>query len=515
MFQISITDEQSKKRHCSVNKNVVTIGRAPDNDICIDVFGVSRYHARVAFNGQAIIVQDLDSTNGTFVNGKAVEQTTITATDQVSIGRATLNISHIALSEKAPASAIMRDELNGDSRASANPEPILSETQAVPQVKVNVSTSAPTATPPRKRNVSFWETHRSLLTPVWDQLEDETVSAIFVNNPGATFVERDGTVEQLNAKFSAEQLSVLVQDIMRRTGKVITAGEHILQLELPDQSNFTAVLPPLSSQGPAVIIRWPLSNATTIDMLLLEEVLSEEMCTFLMTAIQLRKNILISCSSGLVAAPFLSALGSLVPAEDRIVSVENHSRLHLQHRNCVSLLRRVASATDNQQAIESEICDAILALKPNWVVASDLAETEAHGLLQAVVSGNAGAILASMYASSPLNALRRLEILVQGERPMMPHTGLRAQICSSIDLIVQLSEFADGKARVTNIAEIAGLREDGLYALDDIFRFICSHRDDDFSVQGKYVWTGVMPSMLEECKQRGLDEAVSLFDNRQ
>ncbi len=51
----------------------ISIGREEDNDVQLLVPGVSRYHAKVTFNGNEWSIQDLGSTNGTKVNGKAIQ----------------------------------------------------------------------------------------------------------------------------------------------------------------------------------------------------------------------------------------------------------------------------------------------------------------------------------------------------------------------------------------------------------------------------------------------------------
>ena len=51
----------------------ISIGREEDNDVQLLVAGVSRYHAKITFNGSDWRIQDLGSTNGTKVNGKPIQ----------------------------------------------------------------------------------------------------------------------------------------------------------------------------------------------------------------------------------------------------------------------------------------------------------------------------------------------------------------------------------------------------------------------------------------------------------
>ncbi len=68
-------------------KEALTIGRKPDNDICIDNLAVSGYHARVDKVGYDYILTDLQSTNGTFVNDKKISSHKLRHGDNIIIGK--------------------------------------------------------------------------------------------------------------------------------------------------------------------------------------------------------------------------------------------------------------------------------------------------------------------------------------------------------------------------------------------------------------------------------------------
>src|ERR1700729_4456062 len=65
----------------------VTIGRAPDNDVPIDNLAMSNYHARVYTEAGHLVVEDLNSLNGTFVNDLRVERATLRDGDMVQVGK--------------------------------------------------------------------------------------------------------------------------------------------------------------------------------------------------------------------------------------------------------------------------------------------------------------------------------------------------------------------------------------------------------------------------------------------
>jgi pSer/pThr/pTyr-binding forkhead associated (FHA) protein len=74
-------------REYALDRPVLSIGRRDENDIVIDHMGVSGTHAQIAMEGQSVILTDLKSTNGTFVNGQRVERVELRPNDWISIGK--------------------------------------------------------------------------------------------------------------------------------------------------------------------------------------------------------------------------------------------------------------------------------------------------------------------------------------------------------------------------------------------------------------------------------------------
>jgi predicted component of type VI protein secretion system len=75
---------------CAVGTHAVTVGRLPDNDVVIDNPAVSGRHARVYREGNHYVLEDLKSTNGTFVNDKPIARHTLLEGDVVLVGKHTL-----------------------------------------------------------------------------------------------------------------------------------------------------------------------------------------------------------------------------------------------------------------------------------------------------------------------------------------------------------------------------------------------------------------------------------------
>lgn len=66
----------------------MTVGRAEDNDVWLDDMAVSRHHARIELTDRGVVLEDLNSGNGTFVNEQRIDQPTVLQDqDTVAFGR--------------------------------------------------------------------------------------------------------------------------------------------------------------------------------------------------------------------------------------------------------------------------------------------------------------------------------------------------------------------------------------------------------------------------------------------
>ena len=74
-------------KEVQLSKDRTSLGRRPYNDIVIDNLAVSGEHAVLQMSGNEVYVEDLNSTNGTYVNGKAVKKQLLQHTDTVEIGK--------------------------------------------------------------------------------------------------------------------------------------------------------------------------------------------------------------------------------------------------------------------------------------------------------------------------------------------------------------------------------------------------------------------------------------------
>lgn len=91
MAKLLLKFKDSVLKEIPIDKSIITIGRKPTNDIPIDNIAVSGFHAKIFKEGDRFFIEDLNSLNGTFVNGKRVSKSVLNEGDNIVIGKHTLS----------------------------------------------------------------------------------------------------------------------------------------------------------------------------------------------------------------------------------------------------------------------------------------------------------------------------------------------------------------------------------------------------------------------------------------
>jgi pSer/pThr/pTyr-binding forkhead associated (FHA) protein len=91
--------EGSVLQKVAINGGPITIGRGPDNSIAIDNLAISNHHAEIKSEQGRLVVEDLNSLNGTFVNNQRVKRSALKHGDVVLIGKHSIEIDELARGE--------------------------------------------------------------------------------------------------------------------------------------------------------------------------------------------------------------------------------------------------------------------------------------------------------------------------------------------------------------------------------------------------------------------------------
>ena len=278
-------------------------------------------------------------------------------------------------------------------------------------------------------------------------VRDEAVDEVLVNAGREIWIDRAGTLHYVGT-LGAEGVELLIERVLAPLGRRVDRTSPIVDARLANGARVCAVLPPIAVDGPILSIRRFRERILTLDAFtdatgesLLQQLLLDR-CNLVVTG---------ATSSGktsLVAA----LLGEISPSQ-RLVVVEDTSELPLRHPHAVRLEARPPTV-DGPGAIDlAQLVRTALRLRPDRIVVGEVRGDEVLALVQAMNTGHDGSI-ATCHANGPTDALLRLESLVLQAAPTWPLAAIRHQLARSIDVVVHVERHADGRRRITEIAEV-------------------------------------------------------------
>jgi pilus assembly protein CpaF len=347
------------------------------------------------------------------------------------------------------------------------------------------------------------------LGPIDRLLRDPTVTDILVTGVKEVYVERGGKLAREDASFRDERhLLTVIDRIVSRVGRHVDGASPIVDARLPDGSRVNAIIPPLAVDGPVLSIR-RFGSDLDIETLTTNGTLTRRMATLLAAGVHARLNILISGGTGSGKTTVLNALSAFIPGTERVVTIEDAAELRLRQEHVVRLETGPPTVDGRGEVEPRDLVRNALRMRPTRIIVGDLRGVEAADVLQAMNAGHEGS-LATLHASSPRDALARLENMALRGSPNLPRRAVREQIASTIDLVVQVARLSDGRRRVVSISEVAGMEGDAI-STNEIFAF---HRSGVLGgrVLGRFVATGTCPQFGERLEVAGVAIPAGLFD---
>ena len=289
------------------------------------------------------------------------------------------------------------------------------------------------------------------LGPLEPLLADPEVSEVMVNGPGRMWVERSGVLRRVPLDLDGPAIEHLIEKVVAPLGLRVDRAAPLVDARLPDGSRVNAVVPPLALDGPCLTIRRFGARA-----LPLTAFCPPDVAALLAWAVAARLNVLVSGGTGAGKTTLLNALGGAIPASDRVVTVEDAAELRLPGQHVVRLEARPPNAEGVGGVPVRDLVRNALRMRPDRIVVGEVRGPEALDMLQAMNTGHEGS-LSTCHANSPADALRRLETMVLMGDVALPLAALRDQLCSSLDLVVQVARRPGGRRAVVEVAEVGGL----------------------------------------------------------
>lgn len=375
--------------------------------------------------------------------------------------------------------------------------------------------ATPLTSEERRRLIREVEDNVLGLGPLEALLADTSISEIMVNGPDTVYVEQKGRLTLSPVTFADEaHLRQVIDRIVSKVGRRIDESSPLVDARLMDGSRVNAIIPPLAVNGSTLTIRKFSRDALGVNDLISFGTLTPDMADLLRACVQAHLNILVSGGTGTGKTTLLNVLSSFIPANERIITIEDAVELQLQQEHLVRLESRPPNVEGRGEVTIRDLVKNSLRMRPDRIVIGECRGAEALDMLQAMNTGHDGS-LSTIHANAPRDAISRLETLVLMAGMDLPLRAIREQISSAVDLIVQISRLRDGTRRVVAVTEVHGM-EGQTVTLQDIFLFDYSAGlDANGKFLGRPMATGVRPKFSERFEELGIVLSPRIFGAQQ
>ncbi len=300
-------------------------------------------------------------------------------------------------------------------------------------------------------------------------MDNPDITEVMINGREHIFVEEKGRMHPWAYTFeSDEQLEDMIQQVVSRVNRVVNVASPIADARLEDGSRVHVVLPPVSLDGPVMTIR-KFPQTITMDMLVGSGTLSREAAEFLKKLVRAGYNIFISGGTNSGKTTFLNALSAYIPADERVVTIEDSAELKIQQvKNLVRMETRAPNSQGEGAIGIGDLIRASLRMNPSRIIVGEVRGKEAMELLNSYNTGHDGG-LSTGHGNSPRDMLARLETMVLMGADL-PLPAIRSQIASALDIMIHLGRLRDKSRKVLWIEEVEGY-ENGEIGLHPLYRF--------------------------------------------
>ena len=540
MLRFEVVDSNKNKSIFEFPSGNVILGKGDHCDVILTDSHVSRNHAEIVLSSSSATLRDLNSTNGTWVNGeRLLSELILSKGDTLRFGEIIIHITSVP-------SVVSAFEDGADRRQTL--DLIQQESEELVTLKRRVHSLILDYLDLRKRanlqtmsqdelRVEAEKATREIIRDHVDRIpdgvtkeelqrqvvaeavglgaleplvNDDAVTEIMVNGPDQIYVEKDGRLTLSESRFSSTQsLLAIIDRIVAPLGRRIDESSPMVDARLPDGSRVNAVIPPLALNGPSITIRKFAKKNLYMSDLLRYGSISEPMGLFLKAAVELKQNIVISGGTGSGKTTLLNILSNFIGSEDRIITIEDAAELKLNQPHVVGLESRPANAEGKGKVTIRDLVINALRMRPDRIVVGECRGGEALDMLQAMNTGHDGS-LTTGHANTPSDFLSRLEVMVMMAGVDLPSRAIREQIASAVDILVQQTRLADGTRRITHIMEVVGFSDDKIQ-LETIFEFVRKGYDSNGKIAGTYRSTGYVPKFYRNAIEQGIELDLSLF----
>ncbi len=295
----------------------------------------------------------------------------------------------------------------------------------------------------------------SLGPAIQELMQAEDVTDILLNPDGRLVVERIGKGRQYIGRFPAANAQRIIRIISSYIGAATTRQNPIVSAEMPRSGfRFEGILPPVTA-SPVFAIRKQAVRIFSLADYVAAGIMPPSLKTALKGAIARRRNILICGGTGSGKTTLVNAcIAELSRYDRRVVIIEDTRELQTELKDCVPL-------KTSPEVTMTTLLKSTLRLRPDSIIVGEVRDGAALVMLKAWNTGHPGG-LCTVHANGALEALVRIEQLIQEVLPQVPHQ----LIAQAIDYVVYIAREGTDR-RVESVIKVTGYRG-GDYMTEEI-----------------------------------------------
>ncbi len=285
--------------------------------------------------------------------------------------------------------------------------------------------------------------------PLEPLLTSPGVTDVLVNGPGDVWLDRGVGLERADIRFASESdVRRLAQRLAATAGRRLDEASPFVDARLPSGARLHCVLPPISVSGTLISIRVPNRRAFSMDDLVERGTFDPDAACWLRAVVESRLAFLICGGTGTGKTTVLSTLLGLVPADERMVIVEDSSELAPDHRHAICLQSRPMNIEGAGAVTLRDLVRQALRMRPDRIVVGEVRGAEVVELLSSMNTGHEGGC-GTIHANSAADVPARLEAL--GLMAGLDRIAVHALLGAGVDAVIHLERGADGVRRLQGV----------------------------------------------------------------
>lgn len=290
--------------------------------------------------------------------------------------------------------------------------------------------------------------------PLQALLELPGVTDVLVNGPRDVWLDRGRGLERADVDLGgATDVRALAVRLAAVGGQRLDDAAPVADARLPDGTRLHAVLPPVAPDGALMSLRVLRRGAFPLAALVAAGSVAPALEPVLRALVAGRANVLVSGATGTGKTTLLGSLLSLVPADERVVVIEEVGELVPEHPHVVRLAARRPNVEGAGEVDLAALVRHALRMRPDRLVLGEARGAEVREVLTALNTGHEGG-WATLHANAARDVPARLEAL--GALAGMSAAAVAAQVASAVHAVVHLRR--DGRRRVAEVGVV--VRED-------------------------------------------------------